>query len=156
PWFARGRVIGSLLVPSPELTIDQRRALQLLADESRGITDTALRAHGFSPTLIVGLVGAGYAEAKPRTMKAGGRTFAFMQFVITGAGRRGFGVANPPYRVSKKKTVGGCGGFLPRALLSEWCVLRRGFERPMATSLRRPPRWCGKAPASTPAEPMTR
>jgi hypothetical protein len=51
------------------------------------MTDAALRAHGFTPTLIVGLVGAGYTEAKPRTMRAGGKTFAFMRFVITGAGR---------------------------------------------------------------------
>jgi hypothetical protein len=32
------------------------------------MTDHALRAQGFSAILIVGLVGAGYAEAKPRTM----------------------------------------------------------------------------------------
>ena len=51
------------------------------------MTNAALRAHGFTPTLIVALVGAGYTEAKPRTMRAGGKTFAFMRFVITGAGR---------------------------------------------------------------------
>ncbi len=55
------------------------------------MTDSAMRAHGFSPTLIVGLVGADYAEAKPCTMKAAGRTFAFMRFVITSAGRRAIG-----------------------------------------------------------------
>jgi hypothetical protein len=55
------------------------------------MTDAALRARGFSPALIVGLVGAGYAEAKPRTMKAAGKTFAFMRFVITSAGRRAIG-----------------------------------------------------------------
>ncbi len=63
----------------------------MLAQAPNGTTDAAMRAHGFSPTLIVGLVGAGYAEAKPRTMKAVGRTFAFMQFVITSAGRRAIG-----------------------------------------------------------------
>jgi hypothetical protein len=52
------------------------------------MTDTTIRAHGFSPTLIVGLVGSGFAEAKPRTMKAAGKTFAFMRFVITSAGQR--------------------------------------------------------------------
>ena len=36
------------------------------------MTNAALRAHGFTPTLIVGLVGAGYTEAKPRAMRAGG------------------------------------------------------------------------------------
>ena len=75
----------------PELTIEQRRALQLLAEAPNGMTDQALRAHGFSPALIVGLVGAGYTEAKPRTMKAAGRTFAFMRFVITSAGRCAIG-----------------------------------------------------------------
>jgi hypothetical protein len=75
-------------VPGPDLTIEQRRALQLLVDAQNGMTDAALSARRFSPTLIVGLVGAGYAEAKPRTMKAAGKTFAFMRFVITSAGRR--------------------------------------------------------------------
>ena len=55
------------------------------------MTDAALRAHGFTPTLIVGLVGAGYTEAKPRTMRAAGKTFAFMRFVITGSGRGAIG-----------------------------------------------------------------
>jgi hypothetical protein len=73
------------------LTIEQRRALQLLAEAPHGMTDAALRASGFSPTLIVGLVGSGYAEAKPRTMKAAGQTFAFMRFVITSAVRCAIG-----------------------------------------------------------------
>jgi hypothetical protein len=51
-------------VPIPDLTIEQRRALQLIAEGANGMTDAALRAHGFSPTLIVGLAGAGYAEGK--------------------------------------------------------------------------------------------
>jgi hypothetical protein len=78
-------------VPTPELTIDQRRALQLLAAVRSGMPEPALRARGFSPALIVGLVGAGYAEAKPQTMRAAGKTFAFMRFVITSAGRRAIG-----------------------------------------------------------------
>jgi hypothetical protein len=75
----------------PELTVERRRALQLLAEAPNGMTDQASRAHGFSPALIVGLVGAGYAEAKPRTMRAAGKTFAFMRFVITSAGRCAIG-----------------------------------------------------------------
>jgi hypothetical protein len=58
--------------------------------------DAALRAKGVSPTLIVGLVGAGFAEAKPRTMRAAGKTFAFMRFVITDAGRRAIGWGRRP------------------------------------------------------------
>jgi hypothetical protein len=57
----------------PDLTIEQRRALQLLVEAPNGMTDTEMRVHGFSPALIVGLFGAGYTEAKPRTMKAAGR-----------------------------------------------------------------------------------
>jgi hypothetical protein len=45
-------------VPSADLTIERRRALQLLAETPTGMTDAAFRAHGFSPTLIVRLVGA--------------------------------------------------------------------------------------------------
>jgi hypothetical protein len=78
-------------VPTPDLTIEQRRALQLLAAVPNGMPDPALRLRGFSPALIVGLVGAGYAEARPQTMRAAGKTFAFMRFVITGAGRGAIG-----------------------------------------------------------------
>jgi hypothetical protein len=78
-------------VPDRGLSIEQRRALQLLAEAPHRMTDAALRAKGFSPTLIVGLVGAGFTEAKPRTMRAAGKTFAFMRFVITDAGRRAIG-----------------------------------------------------------------
>jgi hypothetical protein len=70
------------------LTIEQRRALQLLAEAPNGMTDPAMRARGFSPALLVGLVGAGYAVAKPRTIRAAGMTFGAMRFVITDAGRR--------------------------------------------------------------------
>jgi hypothetical protein len=35
--------------------------------------------------------GAGYTETKPCTMRATGRTFAFMRFVTTIAGRRAVG-----------------------------------------------------------------
>jgi hypothetical protein len=63
-------------IPCPRQNIEQRRALQLLAEAPHGMSDSILRRHGFSPTLIVGLVGAGFAEAKPRTMKAAGKRFA--------------------------------------------------------------------------------
>jgi hypothetical protein len=38
-----------------ELTIEQRRALQLLAEAPNGYTEAALRARGFTPTLLVEL-----------------------------------------------------------------------------------------------------
>jgi hypothetical protein len=43
----------------------------------------ALRAHGFGVGPLVGLVGAGLAVAKPETMKAAGRSFSVVRFVIT-------------------------------------------------------------------------
>jgi hypothetical protein len=48
-----------------DLTIEQRRVLQMLAGSPHGCTEPALRAHGFTVGLLVGLVGAGLAVAKP-------------------------------------------------------------------------------------------
>jgi hypothetical protein len=73
------------------LTIEQRRALQQLTDAPNGHTDAALWGRGFSPALLVGLMRVGYVAARPHTMKAAGRTFAVMRFVITEAGRRAIG-----------------------------------------------------------------
>jgi hypothetical protein len=50
-----------------------------------------LRAHGFRVGLLVGLVGAGLAAAKSETMKAAGRSFGVVRFVITDPGRATFG-----------------------------------------------------------------
>jgi hypothetical protein len=63
--------------------------LQLIAEAPHGIADATLRAPRFSPHLVVGLVGASFAEAKPRAMKAAGMTFR--RFVIPSAGRRAIG-----------------------------------------------------------------
>jgi hypothetical protein len=78
-------------MPPQELTIEQRRALQLLTEAPNGYTETAMRGRGFTPTLLGGLVGCGYAVAKPQTMRAAGKTFGFMRFVITDSGRRVIG-----------------------------------------------------------------
>jgi hypothetical protein len=61
------------------LTIEQRRALQLLAEAPNGYTEAALRARGFTPTLLVELAANGYVVARPETMKAAGKTFGFIQ-----------------------------------------------------------------------------
>jgi hypothetical protein len=50
-----------------------------------------LRARGFTPTLLVELVAYGYVVARPETMKAAGKTFGFMRFVITDSGRTAIG-----------------------------------------------------------------
>jgi hypothetical protein len=73
------------------LTIEQRRVLQLLAEAPNGYTEAALRARGFTPTLLVELAAYGYVAARPETMKAAGKTFGFMRFVITDSGRTAIG-----------------------------------------------------------------
>ena len=75
----------------PGLTIEQRRALQMLADASNGCTDRVLRRCGVSVGPLVGLIAAGYATAKPQTMKAAGRTVGVVRLVITDAGRDAIG-----------------------------------------------------------------
>jgi hypothetical protein len=75
-------------VPGPALT---SAALYSCSPGSEWNHPPAMRARGFSPTLLVGLVGAGYAVAKPQTMRAAGRTLGVMRFVITDAGRRALG-----------------------------------------------------------------
>jgi hypothetical protein len=70
---------------------EQRRALQLLAEAPNGHTEAALRARGFTPTLLVELAARGYTVARPETMKAAGKTFGFMRFVITDSGRTAIG-----------------------------------------------------------------
>jgi hypothetical protein len=69
-----------------ELTIEQRRVLQLLADIPNGYTEAALRARGFTPTLLE-LAAYGYVVARTETMKAAGKTFGLMRFVGTDSGR---------------------------------------------------------------------
>jgi hypothetical protein len=78
-------------VPDTGLTIEQRRALQTLAAAPNGCTEPAMRQKGFKVGLLVGLVGAGLAVAKSETMKAAGRTFGAVRFVITNAGRQAIG-----------------------------------------------------------------
>jgi hypothetical protein len=75
-------------VPHQGLTIELRRALQILAKAQNGMTESSLRRGGFSPMLLVGLVVAGYAVTKPQTMRAAGKTFGIVRFAITDAGRR--------------------------------------------------------------------
>jgi hypothetical protein len=42
---------------------DHRRALNLLANSSRGCLDSLLLAHGFSPDVIAELIDTGHATA---------------------------------------------------------------------------------------------
>ena len=53
---------------------DQRRALELLAGlGARGLTESALLAHGFTIDMLADLVRDGLASAQSETMRAGGR-----------------------------------------------------------------------------------
>jgi hypothetical protein len=75
----------------PELTIEQRRVLQMLAEAPYGLAVPLLRARGFSPTLMIELVSLGYVTAELRSMRAGGGTFSVTRLVITDTGRFAIG-----------------------------------------------------------------
>jgi hypothetical protein len=65
----------------------ERRALAVLADYPEGCTKALLMAHGFTSTLIIGLVAAGLVSAHPERSYAGGRSHLVMRIKITDAGR---------------------------------------------------------------------
>jgi hypothetical protein len=73
------------------LSVEQRRALQMLAGSENGCTEPALRRHGFSVRLLVGLAQAGLVVTKPEIMKAAGRSFGVVRFAITALGRETIG-----------------------------------------------------------------
>lgn len=71
------------------LTVEQRRAIEMLADIPRGVTeDLLVLAHGFDSDMIAGLVRAGLATARRETMRAGGKTTEVVRIRITDAGRQ--------------------------------------------------------------------
>jgi hypothetical protein len=63
----------------------------LLAEAPNGYTELALRTRGVTPTHLVELATYGYVVARSETMKAAGKTFEFMRFVITDSGRTAIG-----------------------------------------------------------------
>jgi hypothetical protein len=73
---------------SRDMTPDECRALQRLADVPRGIAETLMLAHGFTPELIDGLVLAGLATVVTDTARIGGQTIKVELVMITDAGRR--------------------------------------------------------------------
>jgi hypothetical protein len=62
------------------------RALKLLASNLRGVTDGAVLAHGFTPTMMAGLVRDGLATVQRETLKVGGAPMRFESYHITAAG----------------------------------------------------------------------
>jgi hypothetical protein len=74
---------------SERLNADQHRALRLLANIPRGVTEEAfVFAHGFTREMLAGLVLAGLATAVTETVRAGGPTIKIERIVITDEGRR--------------------------------------------------------------------
>jgi len=67
---------------------DRRRALELLAASRDGCTEAIMLAHGFSIDMMVELISAGLATAKPERIVAGGYGDERTIVRITEAGRR--------------------------------------------------------------------
>jgi hypothetical protein len=65
-----------------------RSALKLLASNSRGVTEAFVLAHGFTVTMLAGLVRAGLATMQQEAREAGGLQIKFERYRITDAGRR--------------------------------------------------------------------
>jgi hypothetical protein len=72
------------------LSAEQRRALELLAREPRGVTGHLLViAHGFEMEMLAGLAHEGLvAAAVGDQLKVGGNAIEIVRFWITAAGRR--------------------------------------------------------------------
>ena len=69
------------------LTLKARRALELLAVDQRGLTETLLRTYGFTRGMLAGLVRTGFATAQRQTVKAGGAPIEVVRIRITEVGR---------------------------------------------------------------------
>jgi len=69
------------------LTPKARRALELLAVDERGLTETLLRTYGFTRGMLANLVRRGFATAQRQIAKAGGQTLEVVRIRITDAGR---------------------------------------------------------------------
>ena len=76
------------------LTPKARRALELLAVDPRGLTETLLRTYGFTFKMLGGLIRAGLATAQRQTVKADGQTIKVVRIRITEAGRQAIEVLN--------------------------------------------------------------
>jgi hypothetical protein len=71
------------------LTTNQRQALTMLADAGPiGYPRPVLLMHGFSPTVLEGLVYEGLITAQPETVCAGRKPIQVTRVRITDAGRR--------------------------------------------------------------------
>jgi hypothetical protein len=73
---------------------DRRRLLELLAASDDGCTDALLLEHGFTLDVLISIVSAEFATAKPERTFAAGKPVETTRVRITEAGRRA--LAEPP------------------------------------------------------------
>jgi hypothetical protein len=78
----------AMIPQKPNLTAEQCRALRLLTrGGSDGYTESIMLAHGFTISMLAGLVLDGLATATPEAEHAGGRAIKVVRVRITDAGR---------------------------------------------------------------------
>ena len=70
----------------PDQSADWRRALEVLASSSEGVTEAVLIAQGFRPEIIVWLVDTGLATMTTEQVSAAGRRYELTWFKITDRG----------------------------------------------------------------------
>ena len=79
----------SLLFQEHQLSAEQRRALELLADAGKqGCTGATFFAYGFKADILAELVGAGLALVHRQTPNAGEWPIEVARIMLTAAGRR--------------------------------------------------------------------
>jgi hypothetical protein len=76
------------------LTPKARRALELLAVDQRGLTETLLRTYGFTLRMLASLVRTG-------TVKTGGKTIEVVRIRISDAGRGALGESGESFPLSR-------------------------------------------------------
>ena len=73
----------------PRLSPEQRRALELLASNPRGVTQAVMLANGFKTRMLARLDHEGLATAMiAERVKDGGKIIEVVRFRMTAAGRR--------------------------------------------------------------------
>jgi hypothetical protein len=77
-------------------SVQQRRALRLLADAPHGRAVADLLAHGFTNALLDRLARDGLATIQPRTMRTGTRRITVVWVAITDAGQRALNCSRIP------------------------------------------------------------
>jgi hypothetical protein len=77
-----------MTAPLRGLTDERRRALDMLASSPHGCTESILRAHGFTISVLAGLMRTGLAKAEAEFMRAGGTVIGVVRISITDAGRQ--------------------------------------------------------------------